>query len=186
MGDSGLVYAFDPYDRNADLLERSVAENRFQERIVLQRLALGEFSRSIKLVTLDHSTNSGGPYVVDDEKRAPKGHQLKDVKMVPLDSLSIKRPVRFIKIDIEGAEPLAFRGGRRILREDRPVVLSELHPVQLARVARTSPENLLTEMRSLGYSCHLLENGKVTEPIRREHFSSIRAVAFIPEEPARR
>lgn len=34
-------------------------------------------------------------------------------------------PVRFIKLDLEGGEFNAIRGGRRLLREDRPVIAME-------------------------------------------------------------
>src|SRR4051794_3980438 len=37
VGPAGHVYAFEPFDANADLLERSVAENRFGGRVVFQR-----------------------------------------------------------------------------------------------------------------------------------------------------
>src|SRR3982074_3219529 len=34
VGDRGKVYAFEPYDANAELLERSIAENRFGGRVI--------------------------------------------------------------------------------------------------------------------------------------------------------
>src|SRR2546428_4503951 len=34
VGSAGTVYAFEPFDANADLLERSIAENRFGDRVV--------------------------------------------------------------------------------------------------------------------------------------------------------
>ena len=55
--------------------------------------------------------------------------------MVALDALALRRPVRFIKMDVEGAEPQVVRGAERLLREDRPVILSELHPAQLERAS---------------------------------------------------
>lgn len=43
------------------------------------------------------------------------------------------RPVRFIKLDIEGHELDALRGAERLLREDRPIVLLEISRSQLRR-----------------------------------------------------
>src|SRR5712691_12311732 len=41
VGAGGRVYAFEPFDANADLLERSIQENRFADRIVFRRAAVG-------------------------------------------------------------------------------------------------------------------------------------------------
>ena len=41
VGAEGRVYAFEPLDANADLLERSIAENGFGERVRFQRAAVG-------------------------------------------------------------------------------------------------------------------------------------------------
>src|SRR4051812_30428526 len=41
VGPQGRVYAFEPFDANADLLERSIDENRFADRIVFRRAAVG-------------------------------------------------------------------------------------------------------------------------------------------------
>ena len=41
VGPRGCVYAFEPFDANADLLERSIAENRFGDRVIFQRAAVG-------------------------------------------------------------------------------------------------------------------------------------------------
>src|SRR5579864_4643472 len=44
VGPGGRVYAFEPFDSNADLLERSVAENRFGDRVTVRRAAVGASS----------------------------------------------------------------------------------------------------------------------------------------------
>ena len=63
----------------------------------------------------------------------------------------MRRPVRFIKMDVEGAEPQVIRGAARLLKEDRPVILSELHPTQLERASGVTADEFLAEMRALGY-----------------------------------
>ena len=67
--------------------------------------------------------------------------------MVALDDYSVRRPVALIRIDVEGAEPQAMRGAERLLREDRPVILSELHPYQLQAVSGVDAEAYLEQMR---------------------------------------
>ena len=47
-----------------------------------------------------------------------------DVDIVRLDDV-VSEPVGFIKLDIQGAELPALEGARRILTDDRPVVMVE-------------------------------------------------------------
>jgi hypothetical protein len=60
VGSTGTVYAFEPFDDNADLLERSIAENHFGERIVLRRAALGAGSGTATLTFAAETLNTGG------------------------------------------------------------------------------------------------------------------------------
>src|SRR4051812_19604250 len=41
VGTLGRVYAFEPFDANADLLAQSIMENAFEDRVVLKRAAVG-------------------------------------------------------------------------------------------------------------------------------------------------
>jgi hypothetical protein len=89
------------------------------------------------------------------------------VRVARLDDLPLRRPVSFLKLDIEGAEPLALAGAREILTSDRPVILSELHRKQLARVAGSTPREVIETMRGLRYRCHRLGRGRDRSPSRR-------------------
>jgi hypothetical protein len=84
--------------------------------------------------------------------------------------------VRFIKIDAEGAEPQVVRGARRILQEDRPVMLSELHPTQLARASTTTADQFLEELRAIGYRAHLLDGA----PVERAAGDAIMSIVLRP------
>ena len=76
------------------------------------------------------------------------------------------RPVSFIKLDVEGAEGLALRGARDLLRTDRPRVLAEINPDQLLKVSGTTAADLMAEMDALGFECRVLENGDLGPRIR--------------------
>ena len=139
VGATGRIYAFEPSDPNADLLERSLAENRFGDRVVFRRAAVGASDGSATLTFPAETLNSGGAYLLRDGTSPLAGHLKKEVPCVALDGLALRRPVRFIKMDVEGAEPQVVRGATRILNEDRPLILSELHPTQLERASGTPP-----------------------------------------------
>jgi hypothetical protein len=97
------------------------------------------------------------------------------VPVVALDGLDLRRPVRFIKMDVEGAEPQVIRGAEAILREDRPVILSELHPTQLERASGATVDELLARMRALGYRAQALDG----TPLDAER-TEIMSVVFVP------
>jgi hypothetical protein len=96
-----------------------------------------------------------------------------------LDQYPLRRPISFIKIDIEGAEPLALRGAQDLLRADRPLILSELHPEQLAKVSNVQPAEFIAEMQGFGYRCHLFEHGRIGDAITSLE-GPVRTVVFRP------
>lgn len=83
--------------------------------------------------------NTGDAYLLRDGTPPLTGNLRQDVPVVSLDATDLRRPVRFIKMDVEGAEPLVLRGARRLLGKDRPVMVSELHPAQLDRSGNLPP-----------------------------------------------
>jgi FkbM family methyltransferase len=162
VGPSGQVHAFEPLASNADLLERSVAENRFLDRIIIHRGAVGASSGSATLTYAAETLNTGGAYLLRDKTDPPLG-QLKDrVPLMALDDVEIRHPVRFIKMDVEGAEPQVVRGAMQMLQADRPIVLSELHATQLARASATTIQEFVGLLRSLGYQARDLSGTPVT------------------------
>jgi hypothetical protein len=98
------------------------------------------------------------------------------VPLVALDDLDIPAPVRLIKMDVEGAEPQVVEGARRLLRRDRPVILSEVHPVQLARASRFTAGDFLGLMRSLHYRAQTIDG----HPIDRPPDAAMVSVVFLP------
>jgi FkbM family methyltransferase len=161
VGTAGRIYAFEPFDANADLLEKSLHENRFDDRVVFRRAAVGAAAGSATLTFPAETLNSGGAYLLRDGGAPLAGHRMKDVPVVALDGLDLRRPVRFIKMDVEGAEPQVIRGAEGILREDRPVILSELHPDQLERASGATVGEFLARMRALGYRAQTLDGAPI-------------------------
>jgi FkbM family methyltransferase len=180
VGPAGKVYAFEPLDANADLLERSIAENRFTDRLIVQRAAVGERTGTATLTFAEETLNSGGAYLLRDDTAPLAGNVTRQVPLVALDDVTFAQPVRLIKMDVEGAEPQVVEGATRLLNEDRPIVLSELHPAQLERASRTTADGLLARMRALGYQAHLLESGALGAIVERAPADTLVSVAFMP------
>jgi FkbM family methyltransferase len=180
VGPGGRVFAFEPFDSNADLLERSIAENNFGDRVRFQRAAVGAAPGIARLTFPVETLNSGGAYLLRDGSAPLAGNRTKDVPVVALDSLDIDRPVRFIKMDVEGAEPQVLRGAARLLARDKPIVLSELHLTQLVRASDVTADQFLAQIASLGYRAHRLEHGTPGAPLDRAPADALVSVVLLP------
>lgn len=179
VGSSGQVYGFEPLPRNADMVTKSIAENRFEDRVVLHRAAVGSEPSKTHLLYAIETMHSGGSYLVNEDSTSLKGHAVLEVDLLSLDQLDLRRPVSFIKMDIEGAEPLACRGATKILREDQPIVMAELNPDLYPQVSGCTPTDFIAEMSTQGYSCYLLENGKPGKQIK--HIDHLCTGVFLPQ-----
>jgi len=156
-----------------------VAENHFEERVRVVRAALGDLPGRVELIFLRRTLNSGGSYVRATGVAVPARHEVQDVECLVLDDYLLRRPVSFIKIDVEGSEPRVFRGARRLLSEDRPIILSELLPIQLAQVSGCTPGDFIAEMDGCGYRCHALEDGQPGRWVTS--VDELTSVVFLPK-----
>lgn len=181
VGPTGSVTAFEPFEENASLLERSIQENRFEPWLSLERAAVSKTSGTIHLTFALETLNSGGAFVVN-ANGIPDGHAVRSVRAVALDDLALRRPIAFVKMDIEGAEPLALEGAARLVQEDRPIFLSELHAEQIARVSNRTAAEFLREFRDLGYKAFRLEGDRLGTELTVAPPEPLCSIALIPRE----
>jgi hypothetical protein len=79
-------------------------------------------------------------------------------------------------MDVEGAEPQVLKGAARIIAEDRPAILSELHPAQLERASGTTANDFLAQLRAIGYRAQDLGGSG----IERAPAHAIASVVLVP------
>lgn len=182
VGPSGRVHAFEPLPRNFGLLEQSVAENDFQNRVTIECAAVGAEPGRMHLISPCRTNNWGGPYLRTGNDLMPPGHEAREVVVVQLDRHSLRRPISFVKLDAEGAELMVLQGARSILQTDRPLVLAEMNPKQLQEVSRCSANDLIGEMASTGYVCNLLGTGGSQSRITHYDTDRLANVLFLPKE----
>src|SRR5436190_3125685 len=89
VGPGGVVHAFEPFDANADLLERSIRENGFESRVVFQRSAVGAATGTATLTFPVETLNTGGAYLLRRGAPPLPGNRTQDVPVVALDDLPI-------------------------------------------------------------------------------------------------
>ncbi len=184
VGATGHVYAFEPFEPNAALLEQSIRENHYESRMTLFRAAVGDTAGSLTLYFAQETLNLGGAFALANDAPAPADLAHAVVPAVRLDDLELRRPVRFLKMDVEGAEPAVLRGAERILREDRPILMSEVHRAQLARVSRATTDDFARHLSEFGYRPHQIEADGSTTPLETLPDVPVVTVAFIHRDGA--
>jgi FkbM family methyltransferase len=179
VGPEGHVYAFEPLPSNAALLEQSIRENRYDSRVRLESAAVGDRSGTATLRYAARSLNTGGAFLSDGSVEGLGALSSSTVPVVKLDDYAARRPVRLIKMDVEGAEPAVVAGGRGLIASDRPVIISEVHPEQLARVSATTPAAFLDQLRVLGFSAHRILEHRIGPPVAASDMTGVTTLVFV-------
>lgn len=141
------VEAFEPNPVIATLLEESVALNRLQDQVQVNRLAVGD--REGVLPFCLHDTNTGHSRLAADGTSGDI-----EVPVVVWDQWWAGRQpeprIHCVKMDIEGAEVLALRGMREFLLRQKPALVVEAYDDQL-REFGASADELKQHLLGLGY-----------------------------------
>jgi len=147
----GVVYAIEALPCNQELLERNIALNKLRN-IRTVPVALADQDGELNLFP---STN-GNLGMTSLSASGEKGTPLR-VAARTLDSLMEDGTISgcdVLKIDIEGAEPLALRGMRKLFAEHPPrAVLIEVSESLLANFG-AKPSDILNFFSRYGYSWH--------------------------------
>jgi len=175
-GWNGQVHSFEPDPDNHQLLAHNVTCNGLDAYVVRHREALSNAAGEDDLIGTE-GENSGntlastGEYAVD-----PEGAKLtRRVKVATLDGLldELPRPVHLIKMDIQGAEPMALAGAAGLIERDRPIIAVE------AAEGWPSSERTRAFLRERGYRLHgLTRQGRPCAPGSADVFVSWDCIAL--------
>jgi len=128
VGPGGRVLCFEPLPVNADWIEHNARLNEFTN-IAVRREALGSADTQTRFLVAPETTRG---MLATSSFAKPENIMAEEI-LIPvrsLDSLWAEGAIPapdLIKLDIEGVEADALRGGTRLIREVRPILLVELH-----------------------------------------------------------
>ncbi len=144
-GRGGHVYAFEALPSNLERLRGNLGLNHAAEQVTVVPGAVT--GKSGKVHFLVHASGGMGK-AAGSAGRSNEPYRTEiEVDGTSLDEFVFDQgnpPPQVIKMDIEGGEVLALPGMRRLLREEHPLMLMELHGEESARAA-------WDELSSAGY-----------------------------------
>ena len=148
VGESGVVYAFEPFPRNAEHLRRNAGTAR--GRIEVFDLALSDFVGTA-VFREPPPVNSGMGHLAAPNGEASGEDDTVEVEVTTLDSLLPQlRAPRLLVTDAEGHDHSVLRGGSAFLELHRPAIIVEAHDVILRR-SGSSVVDMAALLESLGY-----------------------------------
>jgi FkbM family methyltransferase len=148
VGPSGRVYAFEPASRFFTRLQQSMRLNGFTERVVTEQLALSDRTDRVTL-------NVGATTASTVMEGREFDQDLERIQTTTLDEYFARtrgpgRPIRLIKIDVDGSEDRVLRGAENVLREMQPALVVEVCPYVLEQ-AGESIDTFIQLVKRLGY-----------------------------------
>jgi len=151
----GKVFAFEPFPGTFDLLAKNIRENRLDEIVTAYEVACAAAPGEAQIfVPIDDDL--GPTYVpAQTDESVAKGLKGLQVKLARVDDLVPEDiHIGLVKMDIEGGEPRALAGMERIVRRDRPFVVTEFNPYCLRHMNGTDPADYLRQLRNYGYTLY--------------------------------
>ncbi len=171
VGPTGTVIAVEPDPDNFALLKLNVSKNGVKNVRLVQK-AVSDAAGSVALYQYD---DNRARLSLRDLHRSGRSVQ---VEAVTVDELlaECSEPIALVKMDIEGAEPLALRGmSETMARNPRMILLMEFIPDFIAAFG-VCPETLLQELEALAYEIIQIDPAhRALVPVVKSRFSVIAA-----------
>ncbi len=150
------IYSFEPMQYNYSILERVCGK---YSNVTLENLALADRESTETIYVPIKESGKIGPGLAHMGAEADQDFISESIQTVRFDDYVKQHDIQnisLIKIDVEGAEYVAFLGMLETLKRDKPVIYSEIHEPFLQRM-NTSANELFALLRSIGYSASIYD-----------------------------
>ena len=132
--DARNVFSFEPVPFTFDILKKNIAINGLEDRVELHNCGIGaQESRAVAGHSWPRNIGSTELDLADDG----------DIVVKPLDAFDLPSDISLIKVDVEGMEEEVIYGAEKILSEQHPDIMMEIHP--------ENREKMWALMDSIGY-----------------------------------
>lgn len=164
------VVSVEPVPFNLERQKMNVILNRLDDVVEYHRLALGARATTLR-ISHDPSRVDNNAYI--------SGEGDMEIQVTALDtlvSLSNINNVGFIKMDVEGYEPMVLEGGKDTIIRDHPLILAEFNRERM----KINGFEIMPSwyfLKSEGYAAFAVERGtllRLTEPAEYEN------IFFVP------
>ena len=130
-GDNGKVFAFEPSPSTTEFLKKTITINKKNNVIEAIQQAMSNEVGKITFFVSDNKIDNSNSLVSYKNDRKLKGIEV-DVNTIDNFVASKKlNAVNFIKIDVEGAEYDALRGGIDTFINKKPACILAIHPIPI-------------------------------------------------------
>lgn len=162
VGPSGSVYAVEPDPENVAHLTMSLALPGAPGPVTVIEAGLSDEAGELVHTDLGNAANSGARFTGKSRGKLESlvhgaAPRFRTVRALRWDDAYPDARLDVVKIDIEGFEPCAIRGMRQVLERDRPLVITEFAPDNLASLGETDPRDYLRWFTTRDYRIHVIE-----------------------------
>lgn len=180
----GRVFAFEPVARFADQLEAHVAANKLTN-LHLFREGLSDEAGEAEIYLAPERFRDGtqhdglGTLFRTEVRSAVEA-------TIPITTLDLfverqgLRKIDLIKLDIEGSELPALKGGASVLREHRPALIIEVAEIT-CRAAGYEMDDLVGFAGDLGYAIHVIGRRGRLAPLERTGLTPFQNILCVHE-----
>lgn len=163
-GDKGKIFSFEPSPSTTEFLKKTIRINSKEAVIEPVQKAMSNQEGKITFFVSDDKIDNSNSLVSYKDDRKLTGIE---VDMTTIDNFVAANKitnVSFIKIDVEGAEYDALRGGTNTFTTQKPACILAIHPIPI-KAKGDRVEDIYDYILKLNYS--ISYNNK---PISREEF----------------
>ena len=146
------LYGFEPMPDTYDVLMKNLKVNGITNSTIYKK-GVSEMKGYTKFSWIPHD-NMGGSGLANNPMGIPNWIPETDknieVELTTIDALNLHR-LDFMKIDVEGYEPLAIKGAFNTIKKCRPVIVMEVWKNHFGEVDLNYTKKLFNNLLEIGY-----------------------------------
>ena len=150
----GLIICIEPFDYASKKIEENFKLNNFSNYLIYKK-TLSNHNNKSKIFYSDHITDAS---IINNKfKKSKLTSSITIDKIIKLNNL---KKLKFIKLDIEGAEFLAIKGGIKSIKKFKPLIYLEINNEKLFYL-------IINYMKKLKYKSYIFTKRGILKKINK-------------------